>query len=192
MDSRRPGGTDQGGAVRPSLGNGHEPATWEGRRRVSRLVRGRVPRHPSERSPLFAQSPPSVSTDLPASATPAMTAAPGPTTISPTPVSRLGPGSQAIAGSGVPTYKLLRYDEDYSYLKDPDRRTDFWDPIKYIPFGDREDWYASFGAQLRPRFQFYNNFDFGTTPAPTPTSTSGTIFTAISTSVRTSASSASS
>jgi hypothetical protein len=30
----------------------------------------------------------------------------------------------------VPTYKLLRYDEDYSYLKDPDRRTDFWDAIK--------------------------------------------------------------
>ena len=63
-------------------------------------------------------------------------------------------------------YKLLRYDEDYSYLKDPDRRTDFWDPIKYIPIGDREGWYVSFGAQLRPWFQFYNNFDFGTTPGP--------------------------
>jgi len=32
-----------------------------------------------------------------------------------------------------PAYKLLRYEEDYSYLKDPSRRTDFWDPIKYIP-----------------------------------------------------------
>ena len=68
-----------------------------------------------------------------------MTAAPGPSTSSPTPASRLGPGSEAIAGSDVPTYKLLRYDEDYSYLKDPARRTDFWDPIKYIPFGHRED-----------------------------------------------------
>ncbi len=50
------------------------------------------------------------------------------------------------------------------YLKDPDRRIDFWDVIKHIPIGDREDWYVSFGAQLRPWFQFYNNFDFGTTP----------------------------
>ena len=116
---------------------------------------------------LFAQPPSSsVSTDPPASATPAMTTDPGPSTNSPTPPSRFGPGSGAIAGSNVPTYKLLRYDEDYSYLKDPDRRTDFWDPIKYIPFGDQEDWYASFGAQLRPRLQFYNNFNFGTTPGP--------------------------
>ena len=66
----------------------------------------------------------------------------------------------------MPAYKLLRYDEDYSYLKDPDRRTDFWDPIKYIPIGDREDWYVSFGAQSRQWFQFYNNFNFGTTPGP--------------------------
>jgi hypothetical protein len=117
-------------------------------------------------SPLFAQSSPSVSTDLPASAAPAVSSASGQTAISPTPASRFGPGGDAIAGSGGPTYKLLRYDEDYSYLKDPDLRTDSWDPIKYVPFGDQEDWYASFGAQLRPRSQFYNNFDFGTTPGP--------------------------
>ncbi len=80
--------------------------------------------------------------------------------------SRLGPGSEAVAGSGMPAYKLLRYDEDYSYLKDPTRRTDFWDPIKYIPIGNRDDWYVSFGAQSRQWFQFYNNFDFGTTPGP--------------------------
>ena len=46
--------------------------------------------------------------------------------------SRLGPGSEAITGSGMPAYKLLRYDEDYSYLEDPTRRTDFWDtPWEY-------------------------------------------------------------
>ena len=53
-------------------------------------------------------------------------------------------------GATPPAYKLLRYEEDYSYLKDPGRRTDFWDPIKYIPSGDREGWYVSFGAGLRP------------------------------------------
>ena len=123
-----------------------------------------------------------------------MTAAPGPTTISPTPVSRLGPGSQAIAGSGVPTYKLLRYDEDYSYLKDPDRRTDFWDPIKYIPFGDREGLVRLLRRRVATAFPVLQQLRFrdDARAGTTPTSTSGTIFTAISTSVRTSASSASS
>lgn len=79
-------------------------------------------------------------------------------------VPRIGPGSDAIAGSNVPAYKLLRYDEDYSYLKDPARRTDFWDPIKFIPFGHDDGWYSSFGAQARPRFDYYNNFGFGVIP----------------------------
>jgi hypothetical protein len=125
-------------------------------------------------APLFAQTPPAEPTDS-RSATSTATANPGPTpaasdSVPPeaTAPSRAGPGSEAVIGSGVPTYKLLRYNEDYSYLKDPNRRTDFWDPIKYIPIGDRDDWYVSFGAQLRPWLQFYNNFDFGTTLGPNP------------------------
>ncbi len=112
----------------------------------------------------YAQSPDAPLTSAPGAATtPAASDSAPPEETVP---SRLGPGSEAVTGSGVPAYKLLRYDEDYSDLKDPDRRTDFWDPIKYIPIGDRDDWYVSFGAQLRPWFQFYNNFDFGTTPGP--------------------------
>jgi hypothetical protein len=64
-----------------------------------------------------------------------------------------------------PAYKLLRYEEDYSYLKDPSRRTDFWDPIKYIPLCDREDWYLSFGGEVRERYEFYHNADAGLPPA---------------------------
>ena len=33
-----------------------------------------------------------------------------------------------------PPYRLVRYDEDYRYLQDPKRRTDFLDAVKYIPF----------------------------------------------------------
>jgi hypothetical protein len=102
-------------------------------------------------APLSAQTPPPEPTDSPSAAASTATATPGSTPGAVTLAPRLGPGDEAIAGSGGPTYKLLRYDEDYSYLKDPDRRTDFWDPIKYIPIGDREGWYVSFGAQLRPR-----------------------------------------
>ena len=64
-----------------------------------------------------------------------------------------------------PAYKLLRYEEDYSYLKDPSRRTDFWDPIKYIPLWGRDDWYLSIGGELRERYEFYHNQDAGAVPA---------------------------
>src|SRR5882724_6252361 len=80
---------------------------------------------------------------------------------------RLGPGSDAATGLGgqagagqPPPYDLLRYDEDYRYLKDPALRTDLWDPLKYIPLAEEDDWYASFGAQIRPRLDYFNNFNF--------------------------------
>ena len=38
--------------------------------------------------------------------------------------------------SPVRTYSLLRENEDWSFLKDPSLRQDFWDPIKYIPLRD--------------------------------------------------------
>ncbi len=63
-----------------------------------------------------------------------------------------------------PAYKLLRYEEDYTYLKDPSCRTGFWDPIKYIPLCDREDWYLSIGGELRERYEFYHEQDAGLVP----------------------------
>jgi len=37
-----------------------------------------------------------------------------------------------------PKYSFLRYNEDWSVLKDVprDELTDFWDPIKYVPLND--------------------------------------------------------
>src|SRR5258707_2229044 len=32
-----------------------------------------------------------------------------------------------------PKYSIVRYDDDFSYLRDPACRNDFWDPLKYIP-----------------------------------------------------------
>ncbi len=64
-----------------------------------------------------------------------------------------------------PAYKLLRYDEDYSYLKNPSCRIDFWDPIKYIPLCDRDDWYLSVGGEVRERNEFYHNPGAGSDPA---------------------------
>ena len=77
-----------------------------------------------------------------------------------------GQSDKKSEGEAVPpAYKLLRYEEDYSYLKDPSRRTDFWDPIKYVPLRGREDWYLSLGGEVRERFEFFHNENAGAAPA---------------------------
>ena len=39
-------------------------------------------------------------------------------------------------------------DEDWSFLKDPSTRTDFWDPLKYIPLGG-EDRFLTLSGEIR-------------------------------------------
>jgi hypothetical protein len=65
--------------------------------------------------------------------------------------------AQYYGGGGA--YSIERWDEDYSYLKDPSARTDFFDPIKYVPIGENS--YLSFGGQARYRFDYFNNPSFG-------------------------------
>jgi hypothetical protein len=60
---------------------------------------------------------------------------------------------------GRPFIGLLRHDEDWSFLKDPTNRTEFWDPLKYIYLG-KADWYLSLGGETRQRYEIYNNFPF--------------------------------
>ncbi|MBJ6724436.1 alginate export family protein [Geomesophilobacter sediminis] len=64
----------------------------------------------------------------------------------------------------VPSYKLNRADEDYRYLKDGTRRIDFWDPIKYLPFNDRGDWYLSLGGEARERYEYFDNYNWKELP----------------------------
>jgi hypothetical protein len=59
--------------------------------------------------------------------------------------------------SSPPPYQKLRYDEDYRYLKIRDTRSDFWDPIKYIPLNDPGSGYLSLGGDVRERFERYEN-----------------------------------
>ena len=58
-------------------------------------------------------------------------------------------------------YSIERWDEDYSYLKDPSTHDDFFDRIKYMPLNREGDWYLSLGGQLRYRFDYFNNSEFG-------------------------------
>jgi Alginate export len=66
------------------------------------------------------------------------------------------PGARAqpcwSAGPVTPdrTYQLLPSDEDWSFLRNPALREDFWDPIKYIHLREHvDDWYLSVGGEVR-------------------------------------------
>ena len=60
------------------------------------------------------------------------------------------------------SYKSLRYDEDWSGLRDPACRTDFLDRLKFVPLGSRA--YMTLGGEARLRYERYSNPGFGTDP----------------------------
>ena len=74
-------------------------------------------------------------------------------------------GSLGIARPNTPKYNILRYDEDYSFLRNPALRTDFLDPLKFIPLKGRSDHFLSLGGEVREWFESYHNDGFGAGPA---------------------------
>ena len=61
-----------------------------------------------------------------------------------------------------PGYKMLRFDENYSYLTNQANRTDLFDPVKYIPLRqDHPLWYLSIGGELRERYEGHYDPNFG-------------------------------
>lgn len=72
-------------------------------------------------------------------------------------------GASATSAQSRPAYNNLRWAEDWSVLKDAPEKTDFFDPIKHVPLG-AEGVYASFGGQLRERYEVFNNNAFGAGP----------------------------
>ena len=66
-----------------------------------------------------------------------------------------------------PPLTPLRYDEDYSYLADPNARSGaWWEPLKYIPSDETGDVYLTLGGEIRPRYESYENNNWGQEPAP--------------------------
>ena len=66
--------------------------------------------------------------------------------------------------SEAPSYRLDRADEDYSYLRPPGRRTDLWDPLKYLPLNESGSWYLSFGGEARLRYEYFKHPGWGDNP----------------------------
>lgn len=58
-------------------------------------------------------------------------------------------------------YPLPRYEEDWSFLRDPSRRVDFWDPVKFIPLRSDGDRFLSLGAEARLTYERFRNTNFG-------------------------------
>src|SRR5260221_9970820 len=76
------------------------------------------------------------------------------------------PAQQMIPGAEFPLtppgYKMLRFDENYSYLTNQANRTDLCDPVKYIPLRhDDPLWYATIGGELRERYEGHYDPNFG-------------------------------
>jgi len=63
-----------------------------------------------------------------------------------------------------PPLKIIRYDENYEYLRDPSRRTDYLDAIKFIPLDANAEWYLTLGGEARDRYESYHNSLWGRGP----------------------------
>src|SRR4030095_15114909 len=59
-----------------------------------------------------------------------------------------------------PQYQSLRYEEDWSTLRDPQQRTHLWDRVKYLPLNE-DDWYVSLGGEGRLRYEALRKAVFG-------------------------------
>jgi hypothetical protein len=58
-------------------------------------------------------------------------------------------------------YELLREDDDWTFLRDVTLKQDFWDPIKYVPLGNGDDWYLSIGGEVREVWERVGNDNWG-------------------------------
>src|SRR5262249_33073635 len=62
-----------------------------------------------------------------------------------------------------PSYQQQRYDEDWSYLRNPETRTEPLDMVKYLALNKR-GWYVSLGGEARWRYEYFSEFAFGAGP----------------------------
>src|SRR5690242_10346318 len=76
-----------------------------------------------------------------------------------------GPGAQAAQGPQRPQYMDLRFDEDWSHIREVPGPRDFWDPIKYIVIDESRGWYMTLGGEIRQRWDNWHNANFGYSPA---------------------------
>ena len=75
--------------------------------------------------------------------------------------------AQQIVAAPAPdrSYKLLRSDEDWGFLRDKKLRIDLWDPIKYVPLRKTDkNWFLTFGGEARETWEQIGNDNWGQSP----------------------------
>ena len=55
-------------------------------------------------------------------------------------------------------------EQNWSFLANSAKRTDFFDPAKYIRFGDNPQFYLSLGFEYRIEYEYFDNWMFGSGP----------------------------
>src|SRR5215475_7268120 len=79
------------------------------------------------------------------------------------PATPLPIAAQASSPPSPPPFQPLRYDEDWSYLGDESRRSEWLDRLKYFPLNEH-GWYLSLGGEERIRYEYFSQFNFGAGP----------------------------
>jgi hypothetical protein len=65
-----------------------------------------------------------------------------------------------------PAYRAQRFEEDWSFLRDPSRRDDPWDGWKYVPL-PWHGWYVTVAGEERLRYERLDHPGFGAGPTDT-------------------------
>src|SRR5687767_1573047 len=75
----------------------------------------------------------------------------------------LGLGSTAVAqqAGSRPSYESLRFEEDWSPMRDPKLRTAPFDPLKWMPLNGDGSAYLMLGGELRARYESSRDPVFG-------------------------------
>jgi hypothetical protein len=84
-------------------------------------------------------------------------------------ITRAPAGAQSVS-SAIPdapdrSIKLLREDEDWSFLANRVNRQDFWDPVKYVRLrGCDDDWFMTMSGEAREVWEQIGNDNWGQAP----------------------------
>jgi hypothetical protein len=76
----------------------------------------------------------------------------------------VGAPREASSQEERPAYENLRYEEDWSVLRDPQLRTDFLDPVKYVPLTEDGEVLLSVGGEVRERYEYTGDPAWGDDP----------------------------
>jgi hypothetical protein len=66
--------------------------------------------------------------------------------------------------SEPPAYLPLRYDEDFSSLRNPSRQNDPLDAVKFIPLGSEPGEWLTIGGESRTRYEYFDHTLWGQGP----------------------------